>query len=153
MGCLITRKTNFDWEILGFRHGAFAAFWDVKQRDIIEAENPQHFYYPAAKYLLNNEVKLVVFGRYTSASRPRTGLVCVFFSPFNQLTDVHETVPRRLFSTFFTLIFTNRPNIRQCMLRVTDSVMLFIRYKLFAWSLRYVKLQTASAKLCSCTHF
>jgi hypothetical protein len=76
---------------------------------------------------LNNEVKLVEFGRYRLHSRPRTGLswhvVYGFFSPFKRLTDVHETVPRRLLSTFFTLIFTNCPNIRH-MLRLTDNVIL-----------------------------
>jgi hypothetical protein len=71
---LITRRTNFNCEVLGFRHGVFAAFWDVNRRNIIEEKKPQHFDYPAAKYLLNNEVKLVEFGRYRLHSRPRTGL-------------------------------------------------------------------------------
>ena len=49
-------KSNFDWEILGFRHGDFEVFWDVRLRNVIEEEKRQNSYYAAAKCLLNIEV-------------------------------------------------------------------------------------------------
>jgi hypothetical protein len=60
-------------------------------------EKPQTFDCAAAKPLLDIEVceagpELDYHDR----------LSVVFFSPFKQLKDVHETMPRPLLSTFFT---------------------------------------------------